>query len=47
MQEIFDKIPLEKFEDYLVTLRKEGHEKEADRLAFIIASIRYHQSLAK
>lgn len=41
MQEIFDKTPIEEFEKMIVELRKARQNEDADKLAYLIASIRY------
>lgn len=42
MQEIFDKIPMSKFEEYVVELLKKGNKEEARKLATIIAIVKFN-----
>lgn len=42
MQEMFtDKTPISYYEKKVFELKKEGKNEDADRLAFLIASIKY------
>lgn len=41
MQEIFDKTPIEEFEKMIEELRRARQDEDADKLAYLIASIRY------
>ena len=41
MQEIFDKTPIGEFERKIVEMRKVGQNEDADKLAYLIATIRY------
>jgi hypothetical protein len=47
VQEIFDKTPIEKFEDMVADLRKSGDTKAADDLAYLIATIRFRMGTGK